>query len=271
MTRGSTPTLTNEQVTAYLDRLAIDRTTLSTDADSLRRLQLAHLDTIPFENLDIVSGGVRHDRLAAVDKIIGSQRGGWCFEVNGAFSLLLRQLGFEVKLLGAAVLRDGPCTVIEHVLMEVSASGLEPHLVDVGFGSSFDLPLRLNTSDAQDGGSGIFELIASPQGTTVARHDEGIPTALMRFKRVAHAFGDFEAVADSMQTDPTKSWATKPFATRRLAADADIGGAGRVSLSHDHLVVRRGTDEQRTKLSGRRWEAALQTWFGFSSPLQRTE
>lgn len=263
---SSQTSLSDVQAQHYLARLGLDHRELATDAAGLRLVQLAHLEQVPFENLDIVlAGGVRHDRLRAVDKLLGSRRGGWCFEVNGALSLLLEWLGFDVKMLGAAVLEEGPSSVIEHLLLEVAAPGLSPRLVDVGFGASFDVPIALNTNRPQDGDSGTFELIPSPQGTTLARHDDGVPTALLRFKRVAHSFGDFAAVAHSMQVDPTKSWSSKPFATRRLPADQPDGVAGRVTLSDRSLTVRRGTVEHKEPVQGETWNAALREWFGIAS------
>ena len=264
--------LSDAQANTYLDRLGIDRGSVAADLSSLQRLHLAHLERIPFENLDIVfGGGVEHDQLAAVDKIIGSepgaQRGGWCFELNGAFALLLRRLGFDVRMLGAAVLLDGPTQVIDHLLLEVEASGLAPHLADVGFGDSFDLPLALNIRGAQNGGSGDFELIASPQGTTLTRHVDGVPQALFRFKRVAHGFADFAATAHSLQVAPDKKWATHPFATKRLAPD-DNGDPGRVTLSHDRLEVRRGSETSERAVGPEEWSSELAGRFGFQRPGQ---
>src|SRR5680860_1098371 len=148
---------------------AVDLTTLTT-------LQRLHMTAVPFENLSITRGiHVATDAEAAYDKIVRQGRGGWCFELNGAFGVLLEAIGFRVTLLGAAVLLDGPNTVIEHLTLEVSAD--QPYLVDVGFGDSFIQPLALNRAGPQDGGNDIYELIGSPQGTTLTRHVGGIPKA----------------------------------------------------------------------------------------------
>lgn len=267
--------LTSEQVDAYLSRIGVEPRLATPDLSGLRALHLAHLERVPFENLDIVfAGGVAHDQIAALEKIVGDgARGGWCFELNGAVALLLVALGFDVRLLGAAVLLDGPSQVIEHLLLEVSAPGLDPHLVDVGFGESFDLPIALNTSGPQNGGSGRFELIASPQGTTLTRHVDGVPEALLRFKRVAHAFDDFAPVAQSLQTDPTKKWATHPFATRRLTQIEAVGlsnsepsGTQRVTLTHDAWKIEcAGVVDQRS-VDRNRWDTELDRWFGITRP-----
>lgn len=252
------PALDHAQVERYLTRLGLDDRPAA-DLAGLTTLQRRHLTAVPFENLDLVfAGGVPHDRLAAVGKIVGdgtSRRGGWCFENNGAFGLLLESLGYEVRLLGAAVLQDGPSTTLEHLALEVSADGLEPHLVDVGFGQGPDLPLPLNRAGRLPGGGADFEFLPSPQGTTLAEYVDGVAAAQYRFKRVAHRFDDFAAVAHRLQTDPSRSWSSKPFATRRLD-----GGPDRVVLTHDALKVRR--DGAWTVTAVDDWDAALLDWFG---------
>lgn len=260
----------------YVARLGLDPRGAAADLETLTEVHLAHLERIPFENLDIVFGaGVPHDQLLAVDKIVGdraaSARGGWCFEANGAFALFLEALGYEVRLLGAAVLLDGPSQVIEHLLLEVESPLLPPHLVDVGFGDSFDLPLKLNVAGPQDGGSGEFELIPSPQGTTLARHRDGIPEALLRFKRVAHEFEDFAPVSASMQVDPDKKWATHPFAMRRLTDDergdtSDTNSPQRVTLTTSRVKIERAGVADEQPLDRDQWAAALKTWFNMRPP-----
>lgn len=75
---------------------------------NLAALQRAHLETVPFENLDIYYGpGVGLDTETAVHKVVERRRGGWCFELNSAFAALLESLGFEVTRVAAEVLLDG--------------------------------------------------------------------------------------------------------------------------------------------------------------------
>ncbi len=264
------PALTAAQLDRYLELLEVELTTARPDRGTLRSLHLTHLERVPFENLDIALGdGVPHDQLQAVDKITAERRGGWCFELNGAFALLLEALGFTVRLLGSAVLLDGPTEVIEHLLLEVTSEHLDPHLVDVGFGDSFDLPLSLNTAGPQRGGSGTFELIGSPQGTTLTRHVDGVPAALLRFKRVSHSFQDFASVAASMQVDPNKSWGSRPFVTRRLTdtergplSDDATPSPQRVTLATDRLKIARDGVVDEQPIESGRWATELKKWFG---------
>ena len=252
-------------VAAYLDWIGYDSTP-SLDLATLTELQQLHMSAVPFENLDIVfAAGVPHDRGAALNKIIEARRGGWCFELNAAFGALLEALGFHVSLLGAAVLLDGPSTILEHLALEVSGGGgrIEPHFVDVGFGDGTVRPLALNRAGPQDGGNATFEFFASPQGTTLSEHVDGIPAARLRFKRVAHRFDDFAPVAASMQVDPAKHWSSKPFATRLVNVDS----TDRVTLTANRLEVTYADGSQTDKIIERgAWDATLDDWFGMDRP-----
>ena len=266
-------------VTDYLARIDFDGP-VSVDLATLSRLQRRHMTAVPFENLDIAvnldparprgrgqgedrgAGEEGEDRVTVdaeqnVRKIVDRRRGGWCFELNGAFALVLEQLGFSVMRLGAAVLLDGPSVVIDHLALEVMLD--EPYLVDVGFGDSFIRPLAINRRGPQDGGVGQFEFIASPQGTTLTRHTDGVPTAQYRFKRVAHQMGDFAAVASSLQHDPNGHWRQKPFATRLLD-----GGPDRVTLTRDRLKFTRNGETEVQPVPSHEWNQTLKTWFGIS-------
>ena len=262
--RASHAVLSQDRIAAYLDRLGLRSVDVSSDLDGLVLLQRTHLANVAFENLDIVLGnGVAHDRDVALTKILAG-RGGWCFELNGAFALLLEALGFDVVLLGAAVLTGGPTTVLEHLALEVSggAGRIEPHFVDVGFGDSAVRPLALNRRGPQDGGNAAFEFLPSPQGTTLAEHVDGVPEARLRFKRVAHDFDDFAPVAASLQTNPTKNWSRKPFATRLV----DVVGHDRVTLTADRLKIVHDTTTSERDVARDEWDAVLDDWFGIERP-----
>lgn len=250
--------ISSEVVGRYLDRIGITtgRDQLEPNAATLAKLQLAHLRTVPFENLDIVNGReVTTAVERSVAKIVDDRRGGWCFEANGAFAALLEALGFTVLRLGAAVLLDGPSTLIDHLCLEVQLD--EPWLVDVGFGDSFTRPLRLNQRGPQDGGKATFEFLPSDQGTTLAEHVDGVPAARYRFKRVAHELDNFATVSTMLQSDPERHWRQKPFATRVLDEEAS-----RVTLLSDRLKIRRDGVESTQPVAAADWRSELENWFG---------
>ena len=75
-------------------------------AATLRALHERHLLSVPFENLDIHLGReIVTDEQRIVDKVVAERRGGFCYELNGAFAALLRALGFDVTMLSARLPR----------------------------------------------------------------------------------------------------------------------------------------------------------------------
>jgi N-hydroxyarylamine O-acetyltransferase len=90
-------------VDAYLSRIGHAGPTDPTVA-TLDAIALAHVTTIPFENLDILLGRpIVLDPDALAGKLVGSRRGGYCFEQNGLLLEVLEALGFEVRPISARV------------------------------------------------------------------------------------------------------------------------------------------------------------------------
>ena len=90
-------------IQAYLERINYSGSIAPT-AETLRKLQVAHLLTVPFENLSIHAGEpiILEDE-DLFTKIVEKRRGGFCYEANGLFAALLRALGFNVAMLAAGV------------------------------------------------------------------------------------------------------------------------------------------------------------------------
>lgn len=251
----------------YLKRIGLEPP-VPVDLVTLERLMRAHLETVPFENLDVFNGDpVRTDVDWSYDKVVTRGRGGWCFELNGAFAGLLEVLGFDVARLGAAVLLHGPAALIDHLTLEVHLD--EPYLVDVGFGDGFCRPLALNRLGPQDGGSGTFELFPSSQGTTLTRHDaDGSPEPQYRFKRVTLNMDDFDSASRRLQDDPSTFWHSQAFATRFLD-----GGSHRVTLIGNRLKVDREGERTDIEVGDGAWPGVLEEWFAMrtavSGPVDR--
>jgi N-hydroxyarylamine O-acetyltransferase len=123
-------------VQSYLDRIGANEPVAPTGA-ALAELTWRHLESVPFENLGAHLGEpVSLEEDALLDKVVTRRRGGICYELNGAFALLLRALGFEVDLLAGRVRRaDGTYgPPFGHIALLVH--GRTPTLVDVGFGNA---------------------------------------------------------------------------------------------------------------------------------------
>ncbi|HEX2827480.1 MAG TPA: arylamine N-acetyltransferase [Burkholderiales bacterium] len=112
---------------------------------TLRDLHLLHLQSIPYENLDVFCHqGVRLDPEALTRKILLRRRGGYCFEQNGLFAAALAALGFRSHANLARVHRNRPQPGGRtHHINLVELDG-HTWVCDVGFGGSgFREPLRL--------------------------------------------------------------------------------------------------------------------------------
>src|SRR6266536_3928843 len=146
-------------VPAYLERIRYAGPAAPAP-ETLQAIQRAHMLAVPFENLDIHLGRkIVCDEARFLHKIVTEHRGGFCYELNGAFATLLRALGFQVTLLSARVPRadgsDGP--EFDHLTLRVDLE--EPWLADVGFGELFLEPLRLESDRDQIDPVGTFRLI----------------------------------------------------------------------------------------------------------------
>src|SRR2546425_6936619 len=87
--RLSTDALTVMDVSSYLNRINY-RGPREVSAETLRELHKAHLLAVPFENLDNHIGRqIVLDEEKVIRKIVDQRRGGICYELNGAFCVLL--------------------------------------------------------------------------------------------------------------------------------------------------------------------------------------
>src|SRR5262249_48688823 len=94
-------------VAAYLDRIGATRPPVL-DGAALGALHRAHLLTVPFENLSIhLAEPISLAEGDLADKIVTRRRGGFCYELNGTFALLLEALGANVVRAAARVYGDG--------------------------------------------------------------------------------------------------------------------------------------------------------------------
>src|SRR6266403_161583 len=146
-------------IRAYLQRL--DYTgAIAPNAETLRLLQLAHLRAVPFENLSIHSGEpVVLDDRALFEKIVSRRRGGFCYELNGLFAALLRQLGFKVEMLSARVANGEGSFSPDFAHMTLVVTLKERWLVDVGFGDSYRQPLLLDWDQEQAQGERAYQIV----------------------------------------------------------------------------------------------------------------
>ncbi|MFJ9517216.1 arylamine N-acetyltransferase [Kitasatospora sp. NPDC101801] len=152
--------MSTTSITGYLQRLGLGQE-LEPTLDNLRRLHRAHVERIPYETLDFQLGRpVGLDPAESVDRIARRGRGGYCFQLNGAFRLLLAELGYRVTMHRVGVQGTGdqePVGVNGNHLALTVAGLPTPEvpaghwLVDVGLGFAFHEPLPLQAGTTVQG------------------------------------------------------------------------------------------------------------------------
>ena len=122
---------------AYFQRIG-DSGSREPTLETLNRIILAHVQKIPFENLDILLGQPISVELANIEqKLVHNQRGGYCFEQNSLLYEVLRALGYSVQMISARVRIQRPRSFIPprtHLFLRVEIDGVS-WLADVGVGA----------------------------------------------------------------------------------------------------------------------------------------
>ena len=217
------------------------------------------MHTVPFENLDIHLGRpIVLEEAALFDKIVRRRRGGFCYELNGLFSALLRTLGFRVTRLSAGVLDDGAFgPAFDHMTLVVELE--DRWLADVGFGDSFREPLRLDEAGDQLRDGRVFRISHDGrQGTMLSHRDAGSdPTGYM-FDLTGHTLAAYEAMCRFHQTSPES-----PFTRKRVCTRATP--AGRITLSNLRLIVTEQGRRREQNLTEDEWRSALAEHFGIDT------
>ena len=250
-------------VTAYLERIGHAGPAAPT-AEALRTLHLAHLLTIPFENLDIHLGRpITLDENRLFAKIVGCRRGGFCYELNGLFAALLRELGFAVTLLAAQFPRgDGrPAPDGDHLVLLVrSAQSDEPWLVDVGAGrDSFATPLRVVMGEEQPrpASGGDFRLLPEGDGCRLQRREAGSAwEPSYRFDWTPRSLADFADGCRFHQSSPDSHFPAKRVCTL-------LTTNGRITMIERTLITTAGgVREERELADETMYRETLRTLFG---------
>jgi N-hydroxyarylamine O-acetyltransferase len=226
------------EVDAYLRRLGVEHPAWPT-VDVLRELHLRHLQTVPFENLSVHLGEeIVLEEKRLLDKVVGARRGGFCYELNGAFGGLLSALGFDVTLLAARVYgAEGRLGIpYDHMALRVRTVDGGEWLADVGFGAHSHYPLAFEGRGEQGDPAGVFRIVeAGPDAAGVrGGHDVAQAADLdvvmnggpeYRLERRPRVLGDFVAGAWWHSTSPASHF-TQSLVCSRVTEDG-----GRITLS----------------------------------------
>ena len=246
----------HETAVAYLDRIGVSAPA-ACDAAGLRTLHRAHQLTVPFENLSIhLAEPISLAERDLTDKIVRRHRGGFCYELNGSFALLLEALGAQVSRVAAGVYgQTGLGPPFDHLALIVRpADGSGPWLADVGFGSHSDYPLLLDARDDQDDPAGRFRLADAGAGDIDVLKD-GRPQ--YRIETRERSLADCVPTCWWQQTSPLSHFTRSTICSR-------LTPAGRVSISGRMLIetIRGGTRTEQRLYTDDALLAAYRDHFG---------
>lgn len=252
----------------YLQRIQYQGS-IEPNLQTLSALQSAHMQTAPFENLSVsYKEPIILTEAWLYNKIVERNRGGFCYELNGLFAWLLRELGFRVTMLSAGVMNgEGEFGAeFDHMTLLVHLD--EDYLVDVGFGDSFRMPLRFNSRGAQNQNGMSYQISAQDDAFVLSEQNEREQNPSMRaqyrFTLIPHQMKEYEDMCKFHQTSPESM-----FTQKRICSRATENG--RLSLTDLKLIVtENGEREEKLLKSEEEFAAVLKKHFNIDlQPLVR--
>jgi N-hydroxyarylamine O-acetyltransferase len=238
----------------YLERINYHGS-LEPTVTTLQALHETHMLAVPFENLDISQGrAIVLDEASLWKKIVEHHRGGFCYELNGLFALLLRALGFQVAMLSAAVAKStgGFGLEFDHLTLLVHLE--QDWVADVGFGESFRQPLRLQAHLTQLQAGGSYRL-KHEGGSWIYQEWDGAWKSAYRFSLQPHELSDFAAMCHYHQTSPESH-----FTQKRVCSLAKR--SGRITLSDQRLITTSEGERTERVLTDQEYQTVLTEQFG---------
>ncbi|MGW3632169.1 arylamine N-acetyltransferase family protein [Streptomyces sp. NPDC005122] len=247
---------------AYLERIGWEGRRRA-DLATLRGVHLAHALSLPFENLEPLSGPA--PSLSPADlmaKMVRGRRGGYCYEHNTLLRLALAGLGLTVTglagrvVLGARNVESRPRT---HMMLRVTVPGdPQSYLADVGFGSAGALlePVPLATGEEYEGAGRRHRFVFLPHDGplemwALQAYDRDARDWVSQYTFTLEPFtaSDFEVFNWHVATNPRSPFTQRPYlqrttSERHLALD----GAVLVETRADGTVNERDlTDEAEAR------------------------
>ncbi len=230
-------------INKYLQRINYQGS-LTPTITTLKKLHHSHMLSVPFENLSIHwHEPILLNEDALYDKIVRRQRGGFCYELNGLFAALCRNLGFDIVKISAQVSNgDGSYSPeFDHMALLVTLE--DRWLVDVGFGDSFREPLLLDSKEGQKQYGRNYKIHSDDDTFTMSQQKSGEEwIAQYRFTLRPYQFADYVPRCHFHQTSPDSHFQQSKVCS--LATEN-----GRLTLS-DNLLI-------STTFAGKREESEL--------------
>uniref|UniRef100_A0A914R451 arylamine N-acetyltransferase n=1 Tax=Panagrolaimus davidi TaxID=227884 RepID=A0A914R451_9BILA len=159
---------TENFVEEYLKRLEISYNPEKSDKENLIDLHISHLTHIPFETFDLIDlKELDISPKYIFNRLIKEKRGGVCFQLNGSFEMLLKNLKYNVQMIPCCVFDIGRKVfgdINDHLALFVTLNDGTELLCDVGFSRNFLTPLFLKVDCVQFATNGFFRLTKIADG-----------------------------------------------------------------------------------------------------------
>mgnify|MGYP005796397795 CR=1 FL=1 len=253
-------TLTPEQREAYLERIHYTGSGELTK-ETLDTLVYLHQCHVPFEDLDIFErlSPVRLDAQSLYNKVVTHHRGGFCFELNGAFLLLLRAMGFDAYSCMARVAANR--TVLGDLTHRATVVRLggKAYVCDVGLGGPM-APFAVEISPERQSAFGETHWVEPIQeGWWLQKRldEHGQAAGVIVFAPVALLFKDFEPFCQALINRPDSSFRSHRIVNLRTAT-------GHCNLRDDVLTIRDNGNKQEILVTPEEFPSILETYFGLN-------
>lgn len=242
----------------YFDRIGYAgeaRPDLATVAAVLRH----QLHSVPFENLDVRAGKpislVPED---IVDKLVHRRRGGYCYEINGLFAMVLEALSVPYRFVGCRPMTYPARRPRTHMAILAMLDG-EEWLCDAGFGSyGMRAPIRFAGTGEVRQDDDTFELLRQDNGEYLFRAKIGGEWANQySFDLAHHEWVDFLPANWLNSTHPETLFTTHLIVMRQTPEGRVILFDDRLkTVAHGRTTVREIAPEERDEV--------LRSLFGLS-------
>jgi len=235
--------------------------------ESLFRLHAAYTESVPYESIQFqLDRDTPLDPVRSAERIIAEEAGGYCFQVNGALSVLLTALGYQVTLhRGGAHLTNGPAQIdAGHLVLTVAGLPDDPDtvwLVDAGLGDGLHVPLPLRVGSYRQA---PYTFGLRPSEVTAdgwwLDHDERGSIHGMDFDNTPAKMAAFAGQHAYLSVAPDSPFVRVSSAFRRTPTSQHVLRSLTLSTLHPDTTDVTVIDDQAD------WYAALQDVFGLPMP-----
>jgi N-hydroxyarylamine O-acetyltransferase len=245
--------VSSADVDAYLRRLEVEAEPPS--AAALARLHRAQVERVPYETIWIHLGqqwGI--DPVASLRRVAHDGRGGYCYQLNGAFFELLEALGYRVsRHVGGVHGPEGPSpeALTNHLVLVVEGLPTDSNpggrwYVDAGLGDALYEPLPMVAGEYEQA-TMRFELTETNDaaGDWHLAHDPTGSFTGMSFRLEAAPIDAFRKRHAYLSTSPQSGFVRVLTAQRRHATGVDILRGLVLTSANSEQRMERELDQRR--------------------------